>query len=255
MSKKLILFFDNKENIFFNKKEIYDILQRRPSLVDELNSRYIKVNNYKHIKNIHQYIFNYFSGKQNVDFSGSCIMCKRDTEFNLTTNKYCRLCSSKCIEDYKEQFKARMKGIHGREFYTQDPEAQKHMLNNREITQEYKIGSYKFNAVGNYEVDFLDFMFYILKCNPADLIECPFSIDYEFNGAKRFYIPDFYMPSLNLVIEIKSTKSAYAERDREFEEVKRKAGIEYMNKKGGHYFYLSDKNYQSFLSYLERIID
>lgn len=255
MSKVLEIEINGQKYKFKDKKEAFSLLEKKPTLSKELNEKYIETKDYKHIKNFNQYIFNYFSGKDNIDFSGSCIMCKKDTEFNLMTNKYCRLCSPKCIEDYKEQFKARMKGVHGREYYTQDPEAQRHMLNNREITQEYKIGNYKFNAVGNYEVDFLDFMFHILKCDPADLIECPFSIDYEFNGVKRFYMPDFYVPSLDLVIEIKSTKSAYAERDREFEEAKRIAGINYMRKKGGYYFYLADKNYRELLEYMKHIIE
>lgn len=255
MGKVLEIELNNQNYKFKDKKEVFAFIEKKPSLLNELNDKYIKTKNYKHIKNFNQYVFNYFSGKEDIDFSGSCIMCRKDTDFNLLTNKYCRLCSPKCTEDYKEQFKSRMKGVHGREYYTQDPEALKHMLNNREITQEYKIGNYKFNAVGNFEVDFLDFMFHILKCNPADLIECPFNIEYEFGGVKRIYMPDFYIPSLNLVIEIKSTKSAYADRDKEFEEAKRKAGTDYMRKKGGHYFYLADKDYRGLLEYLKKIID
>lgn len=255
MRNSLEFELNDQKYIFKNKKDAFSFLEKKPSLIKALEEKYVLAYNYKHIKNIYQYVFNYFSNKEDIDFCGKCVMCGGNTKFNILTNKYTRFDKPECIEKYKEQFKERMRNVHGREYYTQDPNALKHMLNSRTLTKTYSIGKYTYNVTGQYEEDFLDFMFYILKCNPEDLIECPFHIEYEFDGVKRIYMPDFYMPSLDLVIEIKSTKSAYAERDKDFEEAKRIAGINYMKSKNGNYYYLADKNYKKFLEYMKTLID
>lgn len=239
-----------------DKKQAYAILDSlNKNEIEEAEDKYIYAKGYKHIKNLYQLFFNFFSNENELDRSGKCIVCGNDTPFNLLTRKYARLDKESCKEKYIEEFKNRMKNVHGREYFTQDPEAQKKMLNNRELTTDYEFKGFKYKTVGNYEIDFLDFMFKILKCNPADLIECPFHINYEYHGVSKFYIPDFYIPSLKLVVEIKSSKSAYADRDRGVEEAKRIAGMNYMRKQGGYYFYLIDKNYIEFLDYLRKIIE
>lgn len=236
------------------KKKMMEMIARSPSLEKELNRIYID-GKFKYVTSIRQYIFNYFSDIEELDRGGKCVVCGQMTPFNLLTNKYSRFDKPSCVNKYKEEFKERMNRVHGRSYFTQDPEAQKKMLNGRDISKKVSYGGYEFTVVGTYEEDFLEVMFKIFKCNPADLIECPFTIDYELKGTKRFYMPDFYMPSLNLVIEVKSSKSAYADRDYEFEMVKKRAGEEYMMKKNGYYFYLIDKNYSEFAKYLEMIVD
>lgn len=245
----------NKSFNIKDKKIGYYILDTlSKSEMEYAINKYIKSKEYKHIDNMYQLLFNYFSDNDHLDRGGRCIICGSITLFNVLTRKYARLDKESCKEIYINQFKERMKNVHGREYFTQDPDAQRKMLNNRELTSDYEFKGFKFKTVGNYEIDFLDFMFKILKCNPTDLIECPFHINYEVDGVKKFYIPDFYIPSLNLVVEIKSSKSAYADRDRKTEEAKRLAGIKYMKEHNGYYFYLIDKNYKEFLDYLRNII-
>ena len=52
---------------------------------------------------------------------------------------------------------------------------------------------------GSYEKDFLDNYY-----GKIDIVEPPV-FKYTFNGSERVYLPDFYIPSLNLIIEIKSS--------------------------------------------------
>jgi predicted nucleic acid-binding Zn ribbon protein len=55
----------------------------------------------------------YFNIK-NKKTHGTCIMCKKETKFNLNTEKYDRICSEKCKEAYSKMFKQRMLKTYGR---------------------------------------------------------------------------------------------------------------------------------------------
>lgn len=256
MPRIIVLPIHGKETKFKDKKSVYNYLDNNQSVVKDLNANYIPNENLKHVKDIYQYVFNSFQPKDgNLDYTQKCTICNQPVKFNLATKRYNRFDKPECVEKYKNEFKQRMNKIHGRDYYTQDTNALKDMLNKRKLTTVYHYKDYQYNVTGKYEQDFLDFMFYILKCSPEDLMECPFTIPYNYDGKERNYIPDFYIPSLNLVVEIKSSLSAYAERDMHMEEAKRLAGEEYMKKKHGYYFYLVDKNYKEFLTYLNHIID
>ena len=87
---------------------------------------------------------------------------------------------------------------------------------------------------GTYELDFLEK--YYKKY--SDLIRSP-SIKYLFNGKRKIYHPDFYIPSLNLIIEIKS--SWILKIDIEINE-KKKAVIT----NGFKYLMILDKDYSEF---------
>lgn len=238
---------------FKDKKEAYKWLDKHPTEIKSLEEKYILSKDLSHIKNIYQYVFNFFHA-DGLHYCGKCIICGHETTFNIATKKYSRLDTQACIDKYKAQFKERMNKVHGRDYFTQDKDALKQMLNNRSITEKYHIGDYTYNAVGKWEVDFLDFMFRILKCHPTDLIEAPFVIPYEYNGVKSNYFPDFFMPSVNLLIEIKASNNHYEKRDRENNEAKSRAGKEFMKKRNGHYFMIYDKNYVEFLHFLDRIV-
>lgn len=138
---------------------------------------------------------------------GSCIMCHHETEWNDETHKYARFCNNpKCKEKYREEFSKRMIGKYGKVTLLDDPEQQRKMLANRAISGEYQFHSnpkYKFTFTGSYEKSFLEF----LDDNgfdPADLMApSPHNYEYTYEGKKHFYFPDFFIPSLNLEIEIK----------------------------------------------------
>jgi hypothetical protein len=89
---------------------------------------------------------------------------------------------------------------------------------------------------GSYELDFLEKYYDIF----SDIKRGP-SIKYKFNGKNRVYHSDFYIPSLNLVIECKN--NWLYNRDKEILEEKKKATIA----NGFNYIMILDKNYKDFI--------
>jgi hypothetical protein len=92
-----------------------------------------------------------------------------------------------------------------------DPEKQKEMLANRKISGSYKWsdGSGYFNYTGSYELDFLKYLDTILNWTSSDILApSPHIYTYKYGDKDRFYIPDFFIPSLNMEIEIKDDGSA-----------------------------------------------
>jgi len=87
---------------------------------------------------------------------------------------------------------------------------------------------------GSYELDFLEKYY-----DKIDIENGP-SINYLFEGKNKVYHSDFYIPSLNLVVEIKSTYILTL--DREIIE-KKKATIS----NGFNYILILDKNYNDFI--------
>jgi hypothetical protein len=137
---------------------------------------------------------------------GNCVVCKRDTPWNEATNKYARFCGRQsCTDKYKEQFRERMIGKHGRVHLLDDPEQQKKMLANRSISGTYKWSDGgEVGYTGTYELHFLRFLDNFMNFTSSDIMSpSPHTYYYLYEGMEKFYIPDFFIPSLNLEIEIK----------------------------------------------------
>lgn len=155
-------------------------------------------------KSVSEYYFNLTTGKMH----GSCVMCKKETTWNEENQKYNRFCSNKkCKEKYIELFRKRMIGKYGKTTLLDDPRQQQKMLMNRKISGEYEFTNHKGNKIpytGTYELDFLKLCDVVLYMDPADIqAPCPYTFYYEYDKKKHFYIPDFYIFSLNLIVEIK----------------------------------------------------
>ncbi|MDE7347678.1 MAG: hypothetical protein K2N48_13180, partial [Muribaculaceae bacterium] len=140
---------------------------------------------------------------------GSCCICHQDTEFNRATMKYARFCKNPmCKQKYRQQFMDRMINTHGKITLLNDPEQQKKMQANRKISGIYNWsdGVTKLAYLGSYEKDFFQWLDTELHWPASDIISpSPHTYVYEYNGEKHFYIPDAFIPSLSLEIEIKST--------------------------------------------------
>lgn len=189
----------------------------------------------------------YFNFK-NKKTKGSCIICKKETKWNGTTERYERLCSETCVKKYRELFKKRMIKARGTDNMLNDPEHQKKMLANRKISGEYIWkDKCKTPYVGSYELDFLNFCENYLGFKSTDILgPAPQIFEYDDNGKKRFHIPDFYIPSMNLIIQIKSgTNKHYRERDIGKELIVDKL----VSNSPYNYFKILDKNYNSFEKY------
>ena len=167
---------------------------------------------YLHIEEVHsevipedytpaRYLYQLKTGKTH----GTCVMCKKPTGWNERTNKYHRFCDNpKCKEQYREIFKERMIGKHGKVTLLDDPEHQKKMLANRRISGTYTMNGKEIGYTGTYELDFLKMLDMVLDWDENDIMSpSPHTYWYEYDGRRHFYIPDFYIPSLNLEVEIK----------------------------------------------------
>lgn len=208
---------------------------------------------YSHIENKHHDQLKgmsaarvYFNFK-NKKSKGSCIMCKKETKWNENTERYDRICSDKCTKEYRKLFQARMKNA-GKENQMNDPEHQKKMLANRKISGEYIWhDKTKTPYVGSYELDFLNFCEHYLGLTSKDIMgPAPQVFEYTYEGKKRFHIPDFYIPSMNLIIQIKSaTNKHYRQRD-----IKKEIMTDKLVENSPYnYFKILDKNYEEFEKY------
>lgn len=151
--------------------------------------------------------YQYYYFQKTGKTSGNCVMCKGKTGWNEKTHKYKRFCDNpKCKEAYVEMFRSRMIGKYGKITLLNDPEHQKKMLANRRISGVYTWSEHRKEIpyTGTYELSFLEFMDSVLDFDPDDIIApSPHTYYYIYEGEKKFYIPDFFIPSLNLEIEIK----------------------------------------------------
>lgn len=97
---------------------------------------------------------------------------------------------------------------------------------------------------GTYELNFLDIYY-----DSYPKIVNPDPIEYIFEGKSCYYFPDFYIKSLNLIIEIKSTWTI-KQQGSERVEIKEKATIA----KGFKYILIINKNYDKFELYIKKVI-
>lgn len=192
---------------------------------------------------------------------GSCVMCKKDTRWNEKTHKYHRFCDNpKCREEYIQLFRNRMIGKHGKITLLNDPEQQKLMLSHRKISGVYRwVGDprFTFTYTGSYEFEFCKFMNLIMDWDPTDLMmPSPNTFYYIYEGKKHFYIPDAYIPSLNLQIEIKDggDNPNKMQKIQDVDKVKEKLKDDVMisNKSSFNYLKITNKEHKKFFKYLEK---
>lgn len=189
---------------------------------------------------------------------GNCIMCKKPTNWNDSTNKYHRFCDDpKCKAKYREQFKKRMIKKYNKVSLLKDPEQQRKMLANRRISNVYtwKDGT-KFNYTGSYELDFLNFLENVMGYESKDIF-CPSPHNYSYttpDGEEHFYFPDVYIESINTEIEIKdggsnpNTHPGFAETTK----MKEKLKDEVMTTQNAfNYAKITNKNNPLFVFFLE----
>jgi hypothetical protein len=193
---------------------------------------------------------NYLFNLRNKKDYSNCVVkapgCKIKTTFNEKSKKYNRICNNpKCKEEYVKLFKDRMVKKYGKEHLLNDPDIQKNMLGNRNISGTYKFSDGTlFKYTGTYELNFLQYLDIGLNWATEDLISpAPFVVPYKFEDKERFYIPDFYIPSLDLVIEVKGLNKHYQTRDKKIENAKDKA----LEKSKHNYIKIVDKDYDEFL--------
>lgn len=203
-----------------------------------------------------QFVYFLRTGKSH----GKCVICGKDTSWNEKTHKYNRFCTNpKCKQKYIDTFKNRMIGKYGKTHLLDDPTQQKLMLAKRKISGIYKWSDHIHESVyvGSYEKSFLEFMDRILNFDPNDIISpSPHTYYYMYENKKHFYIPDFFITSLNLEVEIKDGGSNpnMMKKIQEVDKVKEKLKDQVMmsNSNNFNYIKIVDKNNTKMFEYLEK---
>lgn len=205
----------------------------------------------------------YFYYLQTGKTGNKCIMCKRPTEWNEATGKYERFCKDPaCKEKYREMFKQRMINSYGKVTLLNDPEQQRKMLEAKKAHGEVTFpdgGKIGYNST--YEKDFLVMLSSFLNCNASDIMgPSPHTYYYDYhnpndkeNEGRKFYIPDYWIPSLNLEIEIKQNTSTHP-KILAIDKVKEAQKDEMMRKiPGVRYIKIVDKDYSGFFDLLYQL--
>jgi hypothetical protein len=203
---------------------------------------------------IKQYLFNIKNRKDPFNKFGKSILSGKPTSWNDESGRYHRILNSEQAE-YRQMFRDRMIKIHGKDNLLNDPDVQKKLLAARSISGTYNYRGRNITYTGSYEKDFLEFLDNFFDWECQDLImPCPHIINYvdPESGKDRFFIPDAYFSSLNLVVEIKSEKNNhYRKRDIKSEYAKDDA----IEKTDFRYVKIFDKDYSSFINSLISIIE
>lgn len=187
----------------------------------------------------------YFNIKYNKQF-GRCVISGKPTKWNEATQRYERFYSEKEAKQYRDEFIARMKNKYGKEHLLDDPDRQKIMLSSRGTTSKY---TWKNNRtteiISKNEGDFLSMLEHTYHFDQTMITEAP-TIDYEYEGKSHFYMPDFYIPSLNLIVEIKASNNGY-QKDKI---PKEKAKSFATKAKGFNFIQINDNNFTDFHLFL-----
>ena len=173
--------------------------------------------------------------------------------------KYTRFCENPaCKEKYRDIFKKSMISKYGKIHLLDDPEKQKEMLAKRKISGTYKWSD---NTIlipftGTYEEHFLRFIDTILKWKSSDILApSPHVYTYKYDSKDHFYIPDFFVPSLNLEIEIKSSvrmdDQNTESKEKEIEKIKLMKSCESLF----DYIVIFDKKYDDFIKLVKEEAD
>jgi hypothetical protein len=174
---------------------------------------------YEHVYNEHgdiipehmsvaQYCFNIRNKKS---FS-LCVQCRTNkTEWDEKAERYSRYCSPECLKRYVVEAKRRMVQTYGRTHILDDPNHQLKMQDSRSISGQYTFTTDKVTVpyMGTYELDFLEYLDITCEWKGASISRCPHYFPYEYNSEKHIYIPDYYVPNFNLIVEVKDTTSTH----------------------------------------------
>ena len=186
---------------------------------------------------------------------GSCVECKKPTPFNDVTFKPARYCGDpRCIDNYRRKRDARMMKVHGVTTLLNDADHQNKMLSNRSIAKDYtwSDGSRK-KAIGSYEYDCLRFLDDVLNMSSSDVFfPAPFTLSYEYDGKTRMYIPDGYIASLNLILEIKESDNTH-HKIQAVDRVKTKCKENALIKYKYNYVKVLDKKYGTLIKTIDTL--
>lgn len=182
---------------------------------------------------------------------GRSVVSGKPTKFNEITGRYERFLPEE-KDEYRKYFLANMKRA-GKENIMKDMNHQKMMLANRSISGKYKWSDgTEFTYTGSYEKKFLIYLDTMLNWPSSDLMApAPQLFPYNHpDGTEHIHIPDFYISSLNLIVNIKSSENKhYRLRDLEIERAEDAA----VKASTFNYVKIYDNQFEKFTSAIEEI--
>jgi hypothetical protein len=201
-----------------------------------------------------QIYFNFRNKYALTKENGKCVMTGKPTKFNTITERYERFFDEAARTAYREYFRKNMIKKYGKDTLLTEPDQQKKMLANRSISGVYKwANGYESTYTGSYERKFLEYLENELGWdNPEDVMSpAPMVFPYKYlDEEERIHIPDFYITSLNLIVNVKSsTNQHYRLRDIDIENTQDEA----IKKSEFNYLKLYDNNFDKFLEIVEMI--
>jgi len=191
---------------------VKEILMARKYKCPYCNKKYERAKLITHINRVHDDMIpeGYTASRIVFDVANPntkhvCRVCGRDVQWNEKAGRYNVLCGNpKCKEAMREEYKKNMLRVKGTYNILNDPEQQKAMLAGRRISGKYKFqDGGVIEYTGTYEKNFLEFLDNVMNIPSSDIMAPGPTIEYEYNGEKHIYIPDFYYIPYNLIIEVK----------------------------------------------------
>lgn len=177
--------------------------------------------------------------------SGKSVISGKPTLWNETARRYERFASDGERQTYRQIFLDRMRRVHGKDHLLDDPEHQRRMLASRSISGTYVFenGGYTKTYTGQEELTMLKFLDTTLQWPGYD-IHCPAPQNFEYvgeDGKKHVYLPDIYIESLNLIIEVKGPAEHGGWKQRMLEIERRKDEV--LGTSGYAYVKVEDQDY------------
>lgn len=194
--------------------------------------------------------------------NGNCVCgCGQKTDWNPKTGKPYRLSNDpNCRKRMKAIADVNMIKVYGKTTLLNDMEQQKKMLSNRHITGTYKFADGGIiQYTGKLEQNFLQFCDKVMEFRSNQILESPESFTYHDpqDNVDRQYIPDYYLPDYNLLVEIKDGNGESNTNPAFVKETKYKVALKDAVMKAQtkyNYIRISGKNYGPFLETLVNIV-
>ena len=200
-----------------------------------------------------------------LTLEGTCMCgCGKKTEWNVATGKPFKVSPDPaCRARLKKIAEANLIRVHGVDQHTlmSDMAHQREMQHHRKIT-----GKYQFNTDGGFveymgklELNWLKFCDTILDLPSYTIQEPPRNFEYYDSKTQtmRTYMPDFYMPDYNLIVEIKDGGN-HPNGNKQFnEETKYKVSMKddaMRSQNEFNYIRISGTNYGPFIETLYQIV-
>jgi hypothetical protein len=198
-----------------------------------------------------QAIFNHRNRQAVGTTSGRSVLSGRPTSWNEPAGRYERFADDSERAKYRESFLERMRRVHGRDHLLDDPDQQRRMLAARSISGSYEFrdGSRK-TYTGSEELALLRFLDDALGWPGVDVhMPAPQNFSYVGeDGKNHTYIPDAYLESLNLIVEVKGERhNGFRAREHAVETAK----DEVLGTSGYNYVKVEQQSYGDLLDAME----